>query len=269
MRTITRIWLLAACLTLANSGLAQAQELQTTTEFEVTLTPTIITDGLQETQEFWVPVLRYIRSDDFTAGDAKGRKAATAFFERLHEALYKQLFEADEETARDLLDYFCLRLRKYIIYRHVREDVKNDVAMAALMDEWEKDFRDVNVLPKADREAKVEAILKALPGQMAALGVSAADSEKAMKWWKLEGKCMTRMSNTKAGALITTFEHDARQMDRPIGELLRDIASAADWALITKTGDKSISRPEFEKAWKNLAELRAKHLATTQPAEKR
>jgi hypothetical protein len=269
MRTITRIWLLAACLTVANSGLVRAQELQTTTEFEVTLTPAMITDGLQETQEFWVPVLRYIRSDEFTAGDAKGRKAATAFFERLHEALYKQLFEADEETARDLLDYFCLRLRKYILYRHVREEVKSDLAMAALMDEWEKDFRDVNILPKVQREAKVEAILKALPAQMAALGVSASDSEKAMKWWKLEGKCMTRMANTKAGALITTFEHDARQMDRSIGELLRDIASAADWALITKTGDKSISRPEFEKAWKNLAELRAKHMAMTQSVEKR
>jgi hypothetical protein len=269
MRTITRIGLLAACLTLANFGLARAQELQTTTEFEVTLTPTMITDGLQETQEFWVPVLRYIRSDEFTAGDATGRKAATAFFERLHEALYKQLFEADEETARDLLDYFCLRLRKYIIYRHAREEVKNDLAMVALMDEWEKDFRDVNALPKAEREAKVEAILKTLPGQMAALGVSAAESEKAMKWWKLEGKCMLRMSNTKAGALIATFERDARQMDRSIGMLLREIASSADWALITKTGDKSISRPEFEKAWKNLAEFRAKHLTMSPGAEKR
>jgi hypothetical protein len=269
MRTIIRIWLGAACLALASFGVASAQELQTTTEFEVTLTPTMITDGLQETQEFWVPVLRYIRSDEFTAGDAKGRKAATAFFERLHEALFKQLFEADEETARDLLDYFCLRLRKYIIYRHIRDDVKSDLAMAALMDEWEKDFRDVNALPKTEREAKVEAVLKTLPGQMAALGVSASDSEKALKWWKLEGKCMTRMSNTKAGALITTFERDARQMDRSIGELLREIASAADWALITKTGDKCISRPEFEKAWKNLAELRVKHLTMTQPAEKR
>ncbi len=229
----------------------------------------MITDGLTETQEFWVPVLRYIRSEEFTAGDAAGRKAATAFFERLHEALYKQLFEADEETARDLLDYFCLRLRKYILYRHIREEVKSDLAMVALMDEWEKDFRDVNVLPKADREAKVEAILKALPAQMIALGISASDSEKAMKWWTLEGKCMTRMANTKAGALITTFEHDARQMDLSIGVLLRDIASSADWALITKTGDKCISRPEFEKAWKNLAELRAKHVATTPSTEKR
>lgn len=269
MRTITQFWLLAACLTVANVGLAPAQELQTTTEFEVKLTPEMITDGLTETQEFWVPVLRYIRSDEFTAGDAKGRKAATAFFERLHEALYKQLFEADEETARDLLDYFCLRLRKYIIYRHIRDEVKSDLAMATLMDEWEKDFRDVNVLPKDQREAKVEAILKSLPGQMAALGISASDSEKAMKWWTFEGKCMTRMSNTKAGALITTFEHDARQMDLSIGVLLRDIASAADWALITKKGDKCISRAEFEKAWKNLAELRTKHLTMTQPAEKR
>ena len=199
MRTITRTLLVAACLVVANSGLAWGQELQTTTEFEVKLTPTMITDGLQETQEFWVPVLRYIRSDEFSAGDSKSRKAATAFFERLHESLYKQLFEADEETARDLLDYFCLRLRKYILYRHIREAVKSDLAMAALMDEWEKDFRDVNILPKDQREAKVEAVLKTLPAQMAALGVSASDSEKAMKWWKLEGKCMTRMANTKAG----------------------------------------------------------------------
>jgi hypothetical protein len=269
MRTMTRTLMLAACVTIASSGLARGQELQTTTEFEVTLTPTMITDGLQETQEFWVPVLRHIRSDDFTAGDSKSRKAATAFFERLHEALYKQLFEADEETARDLLDYFCLRLRKYIIYRHIRDEVKSDLAMAALMDEWEKNFRDVNALAKDQREAKVEAILKALPAQMASLGISASDSEKAMKWWKLEGKCMTRMANTKAGALITSFEHDARQMDRSIGELLREIASAADWALITKTGDKCVGKPEFETAWKKLAEFRAQHLTMSPATEKR
>ena len=52
-------------------------------------------------------------------------------------------------------------------------------------------------------------------------------------------------------------------MDRPVGELLRKIASSADWAMITKPAGKSASRPEFEKAWKRLAELREPQLATT------
>ena len=52
--------------------------------------------------------------------DAGVRKQVIDFFNRLHEALYKQLFEGDDANARDLLDYLCLRMRKMELYRQLR-----------------------------------------------------------------------------------------------------------------------------------------------------
>lgn len=244
-------------------GSAQAQELQTTTEFGITITPDNITDAIQETQEFWAPVLRYIASDDFAVADAQVRKQVIGFFNRLHEALYKQLFEGDDANARDLLDYLCLRLRKMELYRQLRSAVDNDKAMVAMMDRWERTHREIQLLPADERPKHVKTLVDSMPEQMLGLGLSASTSEKAQKLWELQSQCMARMYKTDAGAIIGKFEKEARKLDRPVGELLRQIASAADWAMITRPAGTTASRSEFEKAWKRLAELRQQELAAT------
>lgn len=264
MRWIYALAVLALC-----QAACFAQELQTTTEFEVTITPQNVMDGLEEMQQFWTPVLRYIASEQFAKADAEGRKQAAAFFNRLHDSLYKQLFEADEATARDLLDYFCLRLRRIALYKRLREATHDDAALVTLIDCWEKAFRDINQLPQAERPARVEAMLKLLPGEMATLGLSAETSQRAIVLWNLQAKCMMRMSETKAGALIASFERDARRMERPVGELLREIASASDWVLITKEAGKPVGRADFDNAWKRLAELRGQPRTVAVPGATR
>lgn len=253
-------------LLFSTAATSAAQELTTTTEFGITITPDQITDAIQETQEFWTPVLRYIGSDEFSVADAKMRKQVTGFFDRLHEALYKQLFEGDEANARDLLDYLCLRMRKFELYRQLRSTLANDKAMVALMDRWERAHREIHLLPANEREARVEGLLKLIPQEMQSLGLSAETSEKALKLWKLQAQCMSRMYKTQAGGIIGKFEKEARQMDRPMGELLREIASASDWAMITKAPGTTAGRAEFQKAWKHLAELREQRLASVPTA---
>ncbi|HEX3658324.1 MAG TPA: hypothetical protein VHV55_21220 [Pirellulales bacterium] len=262
LRNFVAALVLSVCM-LATS---QAQELTTTTEFGITITPDNITDAIQETQDFWTPVLRYIASDDFAVADANMRKQVVGFFNRLHEALFKQLFEGDDANARDLLDYLCLRMRKMELYRQLRSTLKNDKALVAMMDRWERSYREIHLLAADQRPDRVKAMLALVPEQMQSLGISAEVSEKALKIWALQSECMTRMYKTDAGAIIGKFEKEARQMDRPVGELLRKIASSADWAMITKPEGKSASRPEFEKAWKALAELREQQLAATPAA---
>jgi hypothetical protein len=229
LRNLVAALVLAACMLSA----AGAQDLETTTEFGITITPDHITDAIQETQDFWTPVLRYIASDDFAVADAAMRKQVIDFFNRLHESLYKQLFEGDDANARDLLDYLCLRMRKMELYRQLRTTLDSDKAMVALMDRWERTYREIHTLPADQWDERAQAMLQQIPQEMQALGIS---------------------------------EKEARQMDRPVGELLRKITSAADWAMISKPAGKTASRPEFEKAWKSLAKLREQSLAATPAA---
>ncbi|HEY5313106.1 MAG TPA: hypothetical protein VIK18_11330 [Pirellulales bacterium] len=262
LRHFSAALVLLACML----ATGRAQELTTTTEFGITITPDNITDAIQETQEFWTPVLRHIASDDFAVADADMRKQVVGFFNRLHEALFKQLFEGDDTDARDLLDYLCLRMRKMELYRQLRSTLNNDKALVAMMDRWERNHREIHLLPADQRADRVKAMLALMPEQMQSLGISADVSEKAFRLWTLQSQCMSRMYKTKAGAIIGNFEKEARRMDRPVGELLRKIASSADWAMISKSAGKSASRPEFEKAWKQLAELRQQQLAATPAA---
>jgi hypothetical protein len=262
LRNFVAALVLTACM-LASS---EAQELETSTEFGITITPDNITDAIQETQEFWTPVLRYIASDDFAVADAKMRKQVIDFFNRLHESLYKQLFEGDDANARDLLDYLCLRMRKHELYRQLRATLNNDKALVALMDRWERSYREIHLLPSAERDGRVKAMLEQMPDKMRLLGLSAATCERAGRLWGLQSQCMNRMYKTQAGEIIGKYEKEARQMDLPVGVLLRQITSAADWAMITRPTGKTASRPEFEQAWKSLAKLREQQLAATPAA---
>jgi hypothetical protein len=249
----------------ATTSIARAQDFATTTEFGVKITSENILDAIQEAQDFWAPVLEYLGSEQFAVADPAMRKQTIEFFTRLHEALYKQLFEGDEASARDLLDYLCTRLRKIVLYQQLRTAMNDDAALVTMMERWERGYREVSSLPAEERAVRVQGLLDMMPREMETLGLSAEARDKAMPLWKLQAQCMARMYVTRAGAIFAKFEQEARGFDRPVGELLRNIATAADWAMITKEG-KNASRADFERAWKSLAELRTKRLAHVAPA---
>jgi hypothetical protein len=254
-------------LGLATGAVAQDQ-IKTTTEFGVTITPENITDAIQEQQDFWGPVRHYIGTAAFD-GDPAIKADAVAFLKTVHGELQSRLFERDEATAQDLLEYLTMRLRKFALYRQLRGVINDDAAMVALVERWEKAHREINALAIAERPARVQAILALMPDEMAAFGISAEAVKQATPIWDLHAQCIARMSQTEAGKMMIDYERQAKQLDRRVGELVRLIAMAADWALVVKSGNEGIGRTNFEKAWKDLADLRAKALTAAKPVERK
>ncbi|HEX3871762.1 MAG TPA: hypothetical protein VHV77_15065 [Pirellulales bacterium] len=243
------------------------EPLKTTTEFGITITPNDLSEAIQETQDFWEPVLHYLGTSQFeSASDADARKQIVAFFTGMHEGFYERLFEGDDANVNDLVDYLGLRLRKFMMYRQLRELISDDTVLAQLIERWERANRDINALALGDRPARVAAVLAQMSDEMKAVGVSEVASLRALEIWELQTQCFERMAETGTGAMMIVFERKARQMDRSTGEVIRQIASAADWATVKKARGKSLGLDEFKAAWSELGTIRANRLTMTKPA---
>jgi hypothetical protein len=244
---------------------ADVDALKTTTEFGITLSPDDLTDAIEETQQFWEPVHQYIGGADFDAGDPAVRKDARDFFNTVQEGLYHQLFERDEAAAQDLVDYLGLRVRKYMIYRQLRSAIGDDAAMALLVERWERANRDINALAPALRPERAAALLAMIDEEMKTIGVSTERRTAAMKIWTVQSQCVARMNGTQTGEVMIGFERKARELPRPVGEFLREVMTAADWAMICKSKRTSIGLAEFKQAWTDMKELHAQRLTSTKP----
>ncbi|HWA98982.1 MAG TPA: hypothetical protein VG713_10840 [Pirellulales bacterium] len=262
---------LLACLTIGLGFVAAVradEPLRTTTEFGITITADDLGAAIQEAQDFWDPVLQYLSGNDFAEVDAETRKAVARFFVSVHEGVSQKLFDGNDDSVEDLVDYLTLRLRKFVIYRQLREAIDDDAAFAELIERWERAHRDINALAVEQRSARVEAVLGLISDEMKALGVAEERCTKAYEIWTLQSQCLARMAGTETGKMMIGFEHTARQMDRATGELIRQVASAADWAAVKKQGNSSLTLNEFKAAWAELAQLRAKRLTMATPANR-
>jgi hypothetical protein len=263
-----RLFLHLAWLPLIVGAVALAADddaLRTTTEFGITVTPEDLTDAIEETQQFWEPIRLLVGSKDFEAGDLETRKQAMDLFTQVQEGIYKQLFEGDEAAAQDLVDYLGLRIRKFIIYRDLRKAMSEDLALAQLVERWERAHRDINALPKEEWSKRRQAVLELIGEEMKSLGLSEAQRVATQPIWETLNQCIVRMNDTQTGGMMIGFEHKARQMDRPVGELLRNVINAGDWAMIKKTGKEPLGVEDFKSSWAQLADLRAKRLSVAKP----
>lgn len=238
---------------------ASAQDLPTTTEFGVTITADQITDAIQESQDFWGPVRSYLASDAFP-GEKAARESAGALLKRVNDELQRRLFDADEPTAQDLIQYLTHRLRKFELYRRLRVELANDAALAALVERWEHAQREIGTLPEAERPERQKGVLALLPDEMAALGVPAEKASQTLPLWQHLAGVQARMCGTEAGKCIMVYEQDAQQLDRAAGEVIGRVAAAADWVLIVRVAGHEIGRADFEHALRQLAELRDRRL---------
>ena len=261
-----RICTISLCCVLVATTVAPAQDdRQPTTEWGITITPDQLDDAIQETQDFWGPVKKHIASGDFAAATPETRQQAVAFLKRVHDELYQRLFERDEATAQDLLDYVGLRLRKFVLYRQLRETMGDDAAFVGLWERWERAQRDIHSLPEADRAPRVKATLALLPDDMSAAGMSAEKIDQAMKIWEFQAQCMSRMAKNEAGKTMLAFDRETKKAEPQLGELVRAISAASDWTLITKNGKKSVTKADFIKAWEELAQLKSRGRTASKP----
>jgi hypothetical protein len=259
--------LVVAALVAATTVVAQDDDVPPpTTELGITITFEQLTAAIQEQQDFWGPVKKHIAGDNFPGYEVAARQQAVAFLKQVHDELYERLFERDEGAALDMYDYLGMRLRKIEIYRRLRTAIGDDAAFVAIMDRWERAQRDIHALPEAERDARVQATLELLPGEMQSVGLSAEKTATAIKLWEMQAQCMKRMAHTKAGKAMLGFDREMRKAEPPLSDLLRSIANATDWALIGKQSDASIAKADFIRAWDELNQLKAKTRTAAKPA---
>lgn len=245
------------------SAVVAQDDLQPTTELGVTVTPDDIYDSIQETTDFWPPVRAYVGGARFDVATPDAREATEVFLKQAHTFLHHQLFEKDEATAMDLIDYLSWRIRRFTFLRQMREVLNDDALLAALKDDWERLQREANDLPADKQHAAQAAIPTAMASRMNAAGVEKQESDQVLEMWRQIAVCIDHMDATEAGQGMLGFEEQAKSLDLTTGTLIRDVVSAAEWTLIIKPKGTLAEHTDFRPAWDSLLKLRAAHTAAT------
>lgn len=256
--------LLSCCLLLV-AGFVQAQDLPTTNDLGIEVTPDALLDTIQETTDFWGPVRKHIEGEQFNMASSAERAAAVAFLTKVHDGLHERLFMGDEASAGDLLVYLGHRIRRYELYRQLRPIVADDARLAVLIEHWERVHRDINQVAAGQRAAHVEVVLAKWSGEMEALGLSAEVITRAMPLWQKHAECMDLLRATEAGQMMIAFEGQARHLDPAVAELLRNISLAADWVIVVRGEGEPMGTEQFIAAWDALAHIRNPIETAAQP----
>lgn len=255
--------LVSVLIGMLGSAVVAQDDLQPTTELGVTVTPDDIYDSIQETTDFWPPVRAYVGGARFEVSTPEARKATEAFLKQAHTFLHDQLFEKDEATAMDLINYLSWRIRKFAFLRQMREVLNDDALLAALKDDWERLQREANDLPNDQQQAARTAIPTAMASRMNAAGVEQQQSDQVLEMWRQIAVCVEHMDATESGQGMLEFEEQAKALDLTTATLIRDVVSAAEWTLIIKPAGTLVEHTDFRPAWDGLLKLRAAHTAAT------
>ena len=239
----------------------QAQDLPTTHDHGITITPDHLTTAIQETQDFWGPVRKHLLSTECTIGDASPRAEAVAFLKSVHDGLHHRLFEQTEADALDLITFLGHRLRSFEVYRRLRATLADDVTTLAVIETLQRDLRDINQLPAAERSAHRTVLSDKLVGIVQSRGAADEKVAAAKQVIDLQLAVLEQIASTEAGKMMIDYEAKAKQLDPSVGRLLLEISTAADWVLITREAGREIGRADFLTACASLHELRAKQTA--------
>jgi hypothetical protein len=259
-----------ACVLSSFVAATSAQDLPTTHDHGITITPDHLTTAIQDTQDFWGPVRKYVVSDEFNVASSELRGEAVAFLKVVHDGLHDRLFQKTEAEALDLIHYLGHRLRRFEVYRRLRATIADDGLMLSLLEKWEQKYREIDQGPAAERAARTDALLAEVRQTMEAAKLPADKLAAAQELWTTQARVFQNMSSTEAGKMMVEFETKAAQLDPQVSTLLLHISNAADWVLITRGDDQlQIGRSDFVSAWDRLHELRGKQTAAAPTAIQR
>lgn len=256
-----RLALVAVLGSLLFSASTQAQDLPTTHDHGITVTPDHLTIAIQETQDFWGPVRKHLLSTECTLGDASPRTEAVAFLKSVHDGLHHRLFDQTEADALDLITFLGHRLRSFEVYRRIRTTLADDVVTLAIVETLQKDLREIHQLPAVERPAHRIALNDKLVAIVKARGATEEKVVAAKQLIDLQLAVLDQIAATGAGQMMIDYEGKAKHLDPAVGRLLLEISTAADWVLITREAGREIGRADFLAACTSLHELRAKQTA--------
>jgi hypothetical protein len=251
-----RISLFGLGLALSICTAVPAQDLPTTTDYGITITPDDLTTAIQQSSDFWGPVGKHLGSAECKISDAAKRKEATQFLKKVHDSLHNRLFEQGDEVAMDLINYLGIRLRMFEVYRKIRATIGDDAVTYVLIDRWGYDFRVLHLLPQDQQPAKIAELLARMNEEMKAAGVDDAKAAAAAALWTVQADVIQKLAATGAGQMMLDFERQGFGLEKSVGDLLADISLAAEWAQLANVPTAEIGREDFLKAWGSLKEYR-------------
>jgi hypothetical protein len=244
---------------------AAAQDLPTTHDHGITITPDHLADAIQETQDYWTPVRKHLLGAECTLGEVDPRTRAVAFLKSVHDGLHERLFNKTEAEAMDLITFLGHRLRMFEVYRRIRTTVGDDALTLSLVQTFQRELRSIQQLPPADRTAKLQALVDGLTVEMERHGVTGEKLVAARQLWDLQAKVVEQIAATDAGKMMIAFETEASKLDLQVGELLLCISTASDWVLIIREQGRPIGCDEFLKAVGEVQSVQAKQTAAGKP----
>ncbi|MGD9647593.1 MAG: hypothetical protein AB7U73_17900 [Pirellulales bacterium] len=221
----------------------------TTTELDVTVTHNQILDSFDRYADFWPEVCRHVEKQGDAIGDDPARETVVAIIRKAQFDLHKQFFETDE-LAKDAITYTSWGLRRAELFRRVNDIVKDRDQVIRLRDAWQTCTRESTNLSSnlpdklSDQTARFVATLQLDP----------TAKDRLIKTSRDIAQCMLAMEATSTAKLLRRAE---RQTNNPQArDLLHDIVDAADWALLSDTGEGRFGAAQFKAAWAELAATR-------------
>lgn len=246
-------------------GAAGAQDLPTTHDHGITITPDHLADAIQETQDFWGPVRKHLLGAECTLGETGPRTEAVAFLKSVHDGLHERLFEKTEADAMDLITFLGHRLRMFEVYRRIRTTLADDPLTLSLVQGFQQELRGIQQLPEAERSARLQALVARLTTDMESRGVTGERLVAAGRLWTLQARVIEQIASTGAGKMMIDFENRAAHLDPQVGEVLLAISTASDWVLVVREQGKPIGCAEFLNAINEVQSLQAKQTAAGKP----
>lgn len=222
--------------------------IQRSTELGITVEPSHIFDAFEESVDFWPNVRRYVTSDQFTVAEPEHRAAAAAFVKRVQDDLHGRLFGNDETAARDVVEYVTWGLRRAKIYREIRDLIDQPRELIRLRNEFEEASLAAR---RGNQELDVDKLVQCMDVSMRTANLQAEKHATLVERWRSLAVCTKKINATQTAMVIQRADDEAGTI--PCGKLVRQIAGAADWAMILKAG-KRTTRQDFVNAWHELHE---------------
>jgi hypothetical protein len=245
------------CLGVAQAGGPNSDPIQKSTEFGITIEPSHIFDAMEESVDFWPNVRRYVTSDQFTVAEHEHRVAAATFVKRVQDELHGRLFGNDETASRDVVEYITWGLRRAMVYREIREIIDEPRTLVRLRNEFERTSLEAR---RSNADLDINAMVERMDVLMQPLELSAEQHALAVDRWRVLAECTQKINSTQTSLVIHRADEEAGTVS--CGQLVRQIAGAADWALIVKAG-KRTTRQDFVNAWHELHDEPVAEVATS------
>lgn len=245
------IALVGSLLAAAGSSAGES-EVQSTTEFGITVTPEEVYDVIQETADYWPPVQRHVAGPEFAVASEPLRRDVAEFIAEVNQTLHDRLFGDDESQAEDVILYVQARVRVFGCYRQLREALGDDAALIHLKNHWEDLGRRMLVIPEPSRSMLAMELPAEMKRKMLELQLPPERIAAAEPLWKRLAACEAKRNATAAGRRMLDFEREAIAGDPERAELLRRVVAAADWSVIVKPTGRIATKRDFLSAWDTI-----------------